>query len=84
LPSNSPRPITFGDEIDILNRYAQGQSTKAVALATHHWQPTISQILNKYGVPIYASGGREAERRKAREWAAEIAQRLAGTEEMNA
>jgi len=78
LPSNSPRPITFGDEIDILNRYAQGATMNAVALATHRQRSAISQVFARYGVPVYApGGGHEAERRKARAWAAEIAQRLA-------
>jgi hypothetical protein len=74
LPSNSPHPILFGDEIDILNRYAQTGSVKAVALATHHWMPSISQVLAKYGATPSLF---PAERRKAQAWAAEVAQRLA-------
>ena len=76
LPSNSPIPVALGDEIDILNRYAQSGSARAVARATHHDDALVSQILAKYGVPLQVGGGQERNRR-GREWAAEMAQRLA-------
>jgi len=84
LPSNSSRPVTLGDEIDILNHYATTGRISRVIQATHRSQDHVTQILDKFGVLTYRGSGHEAERRKAREWAAEIARRLAGTEEMTA
>lgn len=74
LPSNTPPPVVFGDEIDILNRYAILGNVHAVARATHRHMSVVSRVLTKYGVtPSLVP----TERRKAREWAAQIAGRLA-------
>ena len=83
IPNACSRPMTEGDEIDILNQYARTGSVNRTSRATHRGDDRVSMILAKYGVALHPPH-LEAERTKAREWAAEIAQRLAGTEEMNA
>jgi hypothetical protein len=86
LPPRSPsHPLRAdfaeGCELDILNQYAITGSALRVALAAHLTYGATTLVLAKYGVvPSHMA----SERRKAMEWAAVIAQRLAGTEEMTA
>jgi hypothetical protein len=78
LPINAPLPVCPGDEVDILNRYALTGSLTTVALQTHRARDTIHVVLARYGVtPPVGRFGAEARLREAREWAAEIARRLA-------
>lgn len=78
LPPNLPRPISEGDEIDVLNRYALGQGIHDLGTATHHEHHRIRAILEKYGVPTPRLGASERERRDSREFAATITRRLSG------
>jgi hypothetical protein len=77
LPSNLPRPLAEGDDIDILNRFAIGGNYRRVAQNVHRTQADVLIVLLKYGVTPSLV---EAERRKAQAWAAEMARRLAGVE----
>jgi hypothetical protein len=74
LPPNLPNPMTFGDEIDILNRYAVTGRIDRVARATHRYQPAIRQILGRYGVTPMAH---EPAHSEGMARAAVIARRLA-------
>ena len=81
LPPNLPRPVREGDEIDMLNQFAVLGGILRAARACHFPERSVRSVLAKYGVPILPNGvgsrHPEAERAKARAWAAEIAQRLA-------
>ena len=74
LPVNQPRPVSEGDEIDILNLYSLTGSGERLARSLHRSWPTVKAVLDRYGVKV---SNNEAERREAQAWAAVIAQRLA-------
>lgn len=77
LPPNMGTPVEFGDEIDVLNRYALTGRVGRVAQQLHHRITVVSRILARYGVEAPQHPRADQERRKAQEWAAEVAQRLA-------
>lgn len=73
-------PISDDERVTILTAYATTGSVTETARAAHRKETRVRQVLADFGYPFpahYAGSGR-------REWAAEMARRLAGTTEQAA
>lgn len=76
---NVPLPVSDSDELAILTAYAMSGSAQKVAKRVHRGTAAVTKVLSSYGVPLFPfTPERSAERRKAREWAAEMARRISG------
>jgi hypothetical protein len=84
LDPNLPMVADEEETIRALVAYATTGSFKAAARATTIGSPQIASIFARYGCPYPSTGGNHEVHQMRREWAADMARRLAGTEEVAA
>jgi hypothetical protein len=79
LPVNIPVPAEGDEAIRALNAYAVTGTFKKAAAISSVGSPAIAKLFARYGCPYPPFGGNPQIARARREWAAEMARRLAGT-----
>ena len=81
LDPNLPTPQTLDIEVAVLTAYATIGSIKRAARAVGIGSPLAAKVLEKYGAPFFVGGYGPTSTKERREWAGNMARRLAGVED---